>query len=344
MIGPSMQHAEIAFDATKASYSDQRLQELKRKLDESGIDRLLSNVTIYVTGSFARFEANEHSDIDLFILHDDTSHENGAKQDDFNLRTIRLKAKLIDIAEEMKFPAFSNDGEFLRIHLVSELLSNLGGREDDSLNHFTARMLLLLESYPVFGKKTYDRAITETVNAYFRDYKHHPDNFKPAFLLNDIVRFWKTLCLNYEHRRNKESDTLSMKSKFQKIKNFKLKYSRMFTCYATIIFLLSQKSNLDVKAVEHMVTLTPFARIHSAVSKMNSEDQWARGVLNTMQLKYCECLEISAKPQNELIAHFSERANKVEAFKKADAFGLQIYEILGALYKDSPANLRYILL
>jgi len=45
---------------------------------------------------------------------------------------------------------FSNDGEFLRILYLEDMLEQLGGREDDYLNYFTARMLLLLESKPLY--------------------------------------------------------------------------------------------------------------------------------------------------------------------------------------------------
>ena len=55
--------------------------------------------------------------------------------------------------------------------------------------------------------------------------------------MNDTVRFWKTLCLNYEHKRNQPLED-EEKRVSQKIKNFKLKYSRSMTCFATVCAIL----------------------------------------------------------------------------------------------------------
>ncbi len=147
---------------------------------------------------------------------------------------IRLLSELVEIGYMMSFPKFSNDGHFLKLLFLNDILESLGSPADDYYNHFTARMLLLLESKPVYGTEIYNRLLNETIRSYFRDYEHHPTDFRPTFLINDIIRFWKTLCLNYEHKRNQVEARATIK---HKIKNFKLGYSRLLTCFATVASL-----------------------------------------------------------------------------------------------------------
>ena len=103
----------------------------------------------------------------------------------------------------MSFPKFTNDGKYLEILFADEMLSSLGGRQDDHMNYFTSRMLLLLESHPVLNKDAYYSITKKVIRSYFRDFDYYPDTFRPTFLINDIIRFWKTLCLNYEYDRNR---------------------------------------------------------------------------------------------------------------------------------------------
>ena len=187
---------------SRSSYSEMRIEELKRRV--TGIPKLpkFDQLAIYVTGSYARQEASEHSDIDLFFF------INGRAKDlpDVRIDTMRLFSKIIETADVMRFPKFSNDGEYLKLIFLEDIIKHLGGVEDDYLNHFTARMLLLLESTPIYGDLAYDDVIKKIVDSYFRDYPDHTSTFRPIFLVNDIIRFWKTLCLNYEHKRNQPNE------------------------------------------------------------------------------------------------------------------------------------------
>src|ERR1700719_4217632 len=143
------------------------------------------------------------------------------------------------------------------------MLASLGGRCDDYSNYFTARMLLILESRPVFDDDNYKKAIDVVIGSYMRDYEDHPNDFRPTFLANDIIRFWKTLCLNYEHKRNQPTDDETKRIR-QKIKNFKLKFSRLFTCYATI-GLLSCHKHYSKDEIVSMIALPPIQRFVNIV-------------------------------------------------------------------------------
>jgi len=81
----------------------------------------------------------------------------------------------------MDFPPPSNDGQFLNIIPLSSILEHLGGMEDDYRNHFTARMLLLLESSPIYDGESYNDAIDAIIDSYFRDYEDHSEISTPLF-------------------------------------------------------------------------------------------------------------------------------------------------------------------
>jgi hypothetical protein len=204
---------------------------------------------------------------------------------------IRLLSEIIDIGFKMNFPTFSNDGEYLKILFAEDILNNLGSPSDDYHNYFTARMLLLLEGRPVYGEIIYRRLLKSIVDSYFRDYPHHPDDFRPTFLVNDILRFWKTLCLNYEHKRNEETSRSKTK---HKIKNFKLGFSRLLICFATVASLGTFRRNVTPSNVLRICRMTPVQRLIfaantssdarlkvAAVKSTANDDSAARGRLKS---------------------------------------------------------------
>lgn len=311
-----------------------RVNQLKEKLEK--IDELhqLEKLTVFVAGSYARNEASTHSDIDLFFVLDG----NLKSLSNPNIRSLRAFAKIIEEADLLGFPAFSNDGEFLRILEAPEMMRELGGRNDDHLNYFTARMLMLLESVPVFGQDTYDHVLREIVDSYFRDYSHHPKNFRPIFLINDILRFWKTLCLNYENKRNQPEENRDRKIK-QKIKNFKLKLSRMLTCYGSIAAIANLPPNSGPEEVLRIGSLSPFDRLRETsrdrpntaadFAKLNSEYMWFLQVTNVDEI--------------DLIKEFHKKEFRLEAFNRAESFGDSMYGIVREIAEET-GYLRYLVI
>src|SRR5690242_4482968 len=167
-----------ALDARRAE-TNYRFKQLQSEL--AAAKKLAGRrACVYATGSFGRGEASEHSDLDLFIL------GRGRKEKPrlSKLDEICIKSDLIRATQKLGIPKFSGDGAYLIHYTVHELIDTLGKRTDDASNTFTARLLLLLESEPLLGSPVYDTAITEVINAYWRDYEGREGNFSPAFLVN----------------------------------------------------------------------------------------------------------------------------------------------------------------
>jgi predicted nucleotidyltransferase len=115
--------------------SNARLADLTGRLTKASA-YAGSNACVYATGSFAREEASEHSDLDLFIV--------GRTDDGRRLLTrldeICIKSELISATRELRIPEFSGDGAYLKHYTVDQLVKHLGTPNDDSLNTFTARL------------------------------------------------------------------------------------------------------------------------------------------------------------------------------------------------------------
>lgn len=183
-------HSQLQVRVTR---SRQEIDRVRSKFQEIDGD----SVAIFCAGSLAREEIGENSDLDLFFLGADD-------EDPTELFKYQFFGKVIRLNEKLAYPEFSNDGRFLKIQSKKELIDRTGTPIDDSENLFTTRMLLLLESKWILGDEKYHEILKAVVSHYYRDSRGKND-FKPLFIINDLLRYWRTLCLNYEQRRNDSS-------------------------------------------------------------------------------------------------------------------------------------------
>jgi len=297
------------FCATKLKQLENRIRNIKN-LEK------LSGICIYVTGSYARFEANKFSDLDIFLLKDGSVRKDKISKID----EILLDAELIKIAREMEFGEFSNDGQYLEIHHIDDILENLGCSEDDYNNYFTARMLLLLESYPLYNSALYEKMIRKIINSYFRDYHDHDKDFRPIFLVNDIIRYYKTMCMNYEHKRNRPTADTTAKAKAH-LKNLKLKFSRLLTCYATILVLIQKKKTITPNNLTDIVKKTPIEKLR-LVGKVDPK------LLNEIMNLYIWFLKLMDQPPTSILEWISKKSNRDNAFTNGRKFHKKMYELL----------------
>jgi len=328
--GIGLRAADAQRFESRAAYSQSTLRAFSARLNKARHPESFAALTIYAAGSYGRLEASRHSDIDLFFV----LSKPRESFDEIRVPEVRLLSEIIDIGYSMSFPKFSNDGHFLKFLFLNDILDNLGSPIDDYQNHFTARMLLLLESRPVYGDAVYKKLLKETIRTYFRDYEHHPKDFKPTFLINDIIRFWKTLCLNYEHKRNEAKSRNVIK---HKIKNFKLGYSRLMTCFATVAALSTYRKTISPDEVVGICSITPAARL---LKIAHANPKVAPKVRDALLL-YAWFLQKTALSTPQLEKYFALKKNRTEAFLHARKFGDSIYSILESL-DDENKYMRYL--
>lgn len=317
--------------------SEERFGDIRTQLLEAR--NLLGKMgCVYATGSFGRLEAGPASDLDLFVVV--KSYKRDEKSDEppkFRLKEtkqILLKRELIVAVKESGIPDFDGGGRFLQTHAFDSYTRYLGSQEDDYRNTLTGRMLLLLESKSLVSDKVYNDLVASVVAEYFKDYEGKEDCFIPAFLINDIVRMWRTFCVNYEfYRRDEKRD---------KVKNLKLKFSRMLTCYSSILALLSEYSLEGAVSPERVIELTritPTQRIEKLADRYRESGERGKRIerlLSEALGDYCEFLELvhgnDGEPEKVLLEE-EERWRK-----RSYEFGEKLARVMSEIAGDNPLS------
>ena len=326
--------------AVLGELSDRRLQttgriaELQARLaDAEAI--AAGKACVYATGSFGRCEASKHSDLDLFIVGKSGKAGSDGKEGSLlkRLDEICLKADLIEVTRELKIPEFSGDGRYLVHYSVHEFTNTLGTPEDDVTNTFTARLLLLLESRPLLGATVYREVLEEVVAAYWRDYADHKMDFMPAFLANDILRLWRTFCVNYEARTARVPDEAKAKGK---LKNYKLKHSRLLTCYSALVYLLAvygrQKTVSPADAMD-MINLTPTERLEWLLGQPDLAH--AHSKVSELLDQYERFLETTNAAEDELVSRFMNKETSHSYITAAYRFGDLLFKVLTSIGNEN---------
>ena len=309
-----------------------RLQQITDDL--VGADAMFGqSACVYATGSFGRLEAGPQSDLDLFIVIE-TDAKTSKKLLLNAVDEIKLKSELISTAEKNEVAKFDGGGRFLTSHTIESFTKWLGSNEDDFRNTLTGRMLLLLESKPLIGNVTYRKTIDLVIEKYFRDYAGHEGNFVPSFLFNDIIRMWRTFCVNYEFYR-KDADSRN------KIKNLKLKFSRMLTCYSGIVYLMAvyaRDARVQPDDVRAMIAISPTERLEAiaAIDFGFTGDIAAilRKAVENALSGYSEFLELTHQGSREAVKAYN--ADEARWREKSYAFGRCLSTMIDGLGEVSP--------
>lgn len=318
--------------SSRHKYAKKRLDEFRSKITTIKVLDNLPDLCIYVTGSFGRLEASKYSDLDLFFI------DKGASKDkpiSWINKTL-LDAELIRAVEELGFPEFSNDGEYLSVHYLKDIKKTLGGRDDDFENHFTARLLLLLESRPLHNEDGYNYILQEIVDSYYRDFGDHETSFRPVFLINDILRFWRTLCLNYEYRRNRLGDDEEGQLKSHLL-NLKLKFSRLLTCHSAIALLSMNSGGVEPNKLLEIIKLSPLERL----DKIAEAEPKTKEHVEAMKIDYTWFLEKTGSEKSVVLSWIAKDDDRRDAFNKGRQFATQMYNILCEV-ADGTDNMRFL--
>jgi predicted nucleotidyltransferase len=242
------------------------------------------DTSIVVSGSLARDEFTEGSDVDWTLLIDgpsDPSHYELTKKIDEVVRSTTAK----DVGQEGTFGAmvFSHD-----------LVHQIGG-EDDTNRNTTRRLLLLLESHVVGREDAYRNVVRNVLNRYLledRGFWKDSGHRVPRFLQNDFARYWRTMAVDFAYKLRARS------GKGWAIRNIKLRMSRrliyvsgLLACFRCHLDYsdaerasLFADPNRKHEVIEHLVRIfqtTPLEIIATVLYQYSHLDQTARKILGS---------------------------------------------------------------
>jgi predicted nucleotidyltransferase len=177
-----------AIAEARASAED-TLQRLRGAIE----DFLPEGTSFVAFGSLARREFTRGSDVDWTLLVDtaaDPAHQ---------LAVPEIRRRLARLRLDDPNPA----GSFGRLTFGHDLIHRIGG-DDDTNRNTTQRILLLLESASIGNPDVHARVVRSVLRRYIEEDLRGADDspFRvPRFLLNDIVRYWRTIAVDFAQKR-----------------------------------------------------------------------------------------------------------------------------------------------
>jgi hypothetical protein len=153
-------------------------------------------------GSWGRSEATSGSDDDFMVLVDGPERE-------------YAQPSIAEVQTVLTCPP-GDQGIFGVPVFCDSLVDNIGLDEDDN-NNLSRRMLFLLESVPATADDVYlaakERVLCRYLDESIKDFR------PPRFLLNDTVRYWRTMCVDFAGKERKSGEKWGLR-------NAKLRTSR----------------------------------------------------------------------------------------------------------------------
>lgn len=319
--------AGVRFPSLTAARADteRRLGELRAALaDLPAAER----TAVVVFGSWARGEWTEYSDDDWALL-----AEPSAASDDPGVAAALARAgAVLGVAERSpgEQPAFGT------AFGCDELVERIG-LDDDTNTNLTRRMLLLLESRTVAGA-AHPRCWARVLDAYLD--RGARDHEPPRFLLNDVVRYWRTICVDFE---GKHRDTGGDDPKWV-ARNAKLRTSRklLFAGGLVPVLLCQLKEASAVgEFLRRQLAAPPTDRLAAAFVALGAVDEGARAL--GAYDRWIELLR-SAGARAELAGLREATRDASPLFREIRALGRQLEDGLLALLFETelaPLARRY---
>jgi nucleotidyltransferase-like protein len=239
------------------TYSESKLSKIRSRLS----DIVPNEDVVICSGSFARREASENSDIDFFAVTKEPTGDQTWVE--------KAKEAIIDIVPIG--PA--EDGAFAEVEHRDEMIRNIGGNQDTNPK-ITRRMLFLLEGEWLHNEVGFRKARRDVLERYIAS--SITDHQLALFLLNDIIRYYRTMAVDYEFKTGE-----GVTPKPWGIRNIKLIFSRkllyssgLFSVAMTADRAWEQKIEIleqlfDLPVIDRMVEICGAAKMEKVLASYN---------------------------------------------------------------------------
>lgn len=235
-------HGKVPALRANWEYSRKILVDLNGKLNRAF--NAEKNFTVLVAGSYGRMDASEKSDLDFLIVHD------GGLVD--GMKKVEMVRQ---IASEINVSMPNPEGAFSAPIVLSDLLSAIGSKEDN-LPKTAQRMLILMECRALYNNTYFKSVLNQLLDHYLTLLDDDPGK-EPVVLLNDLIRYFRGICLNVEFSFWQEESKWGLR-------NIKLRHSRILI-YAGLLLLILNSSKRRSKKQDYLrehIHLTPIERLH----------------------------------------------------------------------------------
>jgi predicted nucleotidyltransferase len=317
--------------------------KIKKKLENILSAKIPSYATedtnLVVFGSLARGEWTSKSDLDWTYLIDG----------EVNADHLRISQRINTILGEKKFVDPGPTGTFGNMAFSHEIVHQIGGQSDTNKNT-TQRVLLLLESCFI-GKRgeAHERIIRAIINRYLEEDDHHlmSDSKRyrvPRFLLNDLVRFWRTMAVDFASKQRDRG------GKGWGLRNAKLRMSRklIFASGLAICFgvtldpklnchISTDKDDIKLNLINHIrerIRFTPLEVLSNFMKQYEVPDRIAKKLFHS----YAEFLDLldDKKSREALNVLRAADSRSDPTFKKVRKIGEVFQHSLDYIFFENP--------
>jgi predicted nucleotidyltransferase len=301
------------------------------------------DTSIVVSGSLARDEFTQGSDVDWTLLIDGQSDPGH----------YAVTKKIEEIIRPLAGKGVGQEGTFGAMVFSHDLVHQIGG-EDDTNRNTTRRLLLLLESRVVGREDAYRNVVRNILNRYLledRGFWKGSGHRVPRFLQNDVARYWRTMAVDFAYKLRARS------GRGWAIRNIKLRTSRkliyvsgLLACFRCHLdFSDEQREALFADAsrrqeiIEHLEKIfqgTPLDIAATVLNRFPHLDETAKKILGS----YDEFIGIlgDENVRSHLESLSEKDADKDELYQKARLLSHTFRDGLLEFFFDSKSELELL--
>ncbi len=281
--------------------TDRRLRERRERFESVELDR---DATIVLTGSWGRHEITRESDDDFMVVFETPLRED-------------MRPSVGEVAQILGGPVPGPEEIFGKPVALGDLREKIGRDEDTNAN-LTRRMLFILESVAVCGSDVHARARRALISGYLaanvKDYR------PPRFLLNDLVRYWRTIAVDFESKMR------DRKGEGWGLRNAKLRLSRKALFAGGLLPVLDCYRYPAADMLDYLderMSVPPLDRIADAFLDHGARDSGVRALTaydeflaildDGGQRKHLSALGMEEAPESQLFTRIAELGEEFEA-------------------------------
>lgn len=307
--------------AEAAARTDQRLSvvraEARQYLELAGLGTA-HQFDIVAFGSIARQEMSPGSDFDWLVIARRFSED----PDDF----VHYRRAAVSAMEALGLEPPGASGLFGTVIGGTELVNTIGLDNDTNLHH--SRRILVLEESVSLLEPDRHRELRKAITArYLHDQVNQPGK-APRFLLNDVVRYWRTVAVDYQAKRWQE-----LEGRKWGLRLLKLRSSRKLTFAGTLASLLTPaiaNTTTNVNGLVDAWEMPPLARLAA----------WHEFVTGDARRALADVLVLADQFMGWLATEDIRRAAEQVAHPREAAVGSQLHDVYEATHALQDALLR----